>query len=226
MSLFVRLPGRVTSVLFAVCFWLVPQSSIWINHRSLFCEPHDKDGKNPLDLSSPFLHETAKTLEDFSWKFISHGFNCIQLLGKSIPLPVESSISQWKPSHSQSPYRQPLRAITGLWNGHTMTNLGCGQNPWLCIASIHFHGFSTYHFHKKATISWRTFGIYGLCTYIYIYIYINMFIYNVYIYPPPKGGDPVQLKYFKRHPPLSIFHAMCTSACWISDLVGCSRMQL
>ena len=20
-------------------------------------------------------------------------------------------------------------------------------------------------------------------------------------YPPPKGGDPVQLKYFKRHPP-------------------------
>ena len=32
-------------------------------------------------------------------------------------------------------------------------------------------------------------------------------------YPPPKGGDPVQLKYFKRHPPpLSIFHALCTSA--------------
>jgi hypothetical protein len=42
----------------------------------------------------------------------------------------------------------------------------------------------------------------------------------------PLRGDPVQLKYFKRHPPLSIFHAMCTSACWISDLVGCSRMQL
>ena len=31
--------------------------------------------------------------------------------------------------------------------------------------------------------------------------------------PTPEGGDPVQLKYFKRHaPPLSIFHALCTSA--------------
>ena len=160
MSLFVRLPGRVTSVLFAVCFWF-PQSSIWI---------------------IPFLHETAKTLEDFSWKFTSHGFNCIQLLGKSFPLPVESSISQWKPSHSQSPYRQPLRAITGLWNGHTMTNLGCGQNPWFCIASIHFHGFSTYHFHKKNDHQLKNIGIYGLCIYIYKYVYIQC-IY-IYIYTP------------------------------------------